>query len=62
MILSLYFNHFRDNCIFSCIVLKICKLPICFDIVHNSSIPSSVFTSSENIAKVAAVAVTTTKI
>ena len=28
MILSLYFNHFRDICIFSCIVLKICKLPI----------------------------------
>ena len=27
MILSLYFNHFRDICIFSCIVLKICKLP-----------------------------------
>ena len=26
-ILSLYFNHFRDICIFSCIVLKICKLP-----------------------------------
>ena len=27
MVLSLYFNHFRDICIFSCIVLKICKLP-----------------------------------
>ena len=31
MILSLYFNHFRDICIFSCIVLKICKLPCSVD-------------------------------
>ena len=28
MILSLYFNHFRDICIFSCIVPKICKPPM----------------------------------
>ena len=26
-ILSLYFNHFRDICIFLCIVPKICNLP-----------------------------------
>ena len=28
MILSLYFYHFRDICIFLCIVPKICNLPI----------------------------------
>ena len=38
MILSLYFNHFRDICIFSCIVLKICKLPYTVNTVNTVNV------------------------